>query len=96
MLLEALPVDRLPSCGQLDLTNDQGAAFVALDDEPPDDEDEEDDEDDVEDDDVDEEDDELPLDESEDLEPEEDESELVELAAAFLFLSADSERLSVR
>jgi hypothetical protein len=92
MRLEALPVDRPPSCGQLDLTNDQGAAFAALDDEPPDDEDE----DDVEDDDVDVDDDELPLDESEDLELEEDESELVELAATFLSLSADSERLSVR
>jgi hypothetical protein len=96
MRLEALPVDRPPSCGQLDLTNDQGAAFAALDDEPPDDDDVEDD---VEDDDVDVDDDELPLDESEDLELEEDESELVELAAtflSFLSLSADSERLSVR
>jgi hypothetical protein len=96
MRLEPLPVDKHSSCGQLDLTTDQGAAFAALDDEPLDDEppveddDEDDEEEDVE------EDDELLFDESEDFELDEDESELLELAAAFLFLSPDSERLSVR
>ena len=91
MRLEPLPVDRRPSCGQLDLTTDQGAAFVALDDEPlelePLVEDEVVDEDELV--------DELPLDESEDFEPDEDESELLEFAVA-LALLPDSERLSVR
>ena len=91
MRLEPLPVDRHPSCGQLDLTTGQGAAFVALADEllelEPLVEDEEDDEDEVADE---------PLpDESEDFELDEDESELPEFAVA-LALLPDSERLSVR
>jgi hypothetical protein len=88
MWLEPLPVDNHPSCGQLDLTTGQGAAFAALDDEPLVEDDEDDDVDE-------EEDDELPLDESEDFELDEDESELLELAAAGV-LVPDSERLSVR
>ena len=95
MWFTALPVDNAPSCGQLGLTSDQGAALAALDEEdvPLDVEVElelplEDVEDEVL---------ELDEDESEDFELDEDESELVELAAAaLLFLLPASERLSVR
>ena len=91
MRLEPLPVDKHPSCGQLDLTKDQEAAFVALDDEPLELEllVEADEEDDAV------VDDELLLDESEDVELDEDESEPLELALTLVLLS-DSERLSVR
>jgi hypothetical protein len=94
MRFEPLPVDNAPSCGQLDLTADQGAALAALEDDEPLDE-----EDEVLDDDEDEDDDEeleLDDDESEDFVLDEDESELVELAAALVLPPLDSARLSVR